>query len=56
MMIHITVADDIIPDPNGRVEELTWHPKRGLWGTKGRESDYPEYAIFGNYEHQPYLD
>ena len=51
-----TVADDIIPDPNGRVEELTWHPKRGLWGTKGRESDYPEYAIFGNYEHQPYLD
>jgi len=51
-----TVADDIIPDLNGRVEELTWHPKRGLWGTKGRETDYPEYAIIGEWKHFPYMN
>ena len=51
-----TVADRIEEDPEGRIEELTWHPKRGLWGTKGREADYPQYAIMGEWMHQPYLD
>lgn len=51
-----TIAESIEEDPNGLVEELTWHPKRGMWGTKGRDSDYPQYAIFGKWEHQPYLD
>lgn len=51
-----TVAESIIPDPNGRIEYLTWHSKKGLWGTKGSDKDYPQYAIFGKYEHQPYLD
>lgn len=51
-----TVAESIEEDPTGRTEELTWHPRRGMWGTKGRESDYPEFAVFGNWEHQPYLD
>ena len=32
-----TMADDIREDKNGRIEELTWHPKRGMWGTKGRD-------------------
>lgn len=51
-----TVAESIEPDPTGRIEELTWHSHRGMWGTKGRDSDYPEYAVFGEYMHQPYLD
>lgn len=51
-----TVAEAIKPDPQGRIEELTWHSRRGLWGTKGRDEDYPAYAIFGEYKHQPYLN
>lgn len=51
-----TVAESIEPDPAGRIEELTWHGRKGMWGTKGKDSDYPEYAIFGEYRHQPYLD
>lgn len=51
-----TVAEFIVPDPTGRIQELVWHSKRGLWGTPGPDSSYPEYAIIGKYEHQPYLD
>lgn len=51
-----TVAESIEEDPEGRIEELTWHGRKGLWGTPGPDSEYPEYAIFGKYEHQPYLD
>lgn len=51
-----TVAESIEPDPNGRTEKLTWHAKRSMWGTLGADSSYPEYAVFGKYEHQPYLD
>ena len=51
-----TVAEIIEEDPNGNIEELTWHAKRGLWGTKGADKDYPEYAFFGKWEHFPYLD
>lgn len=51
-----TLPDKIVEDKNGRIEELTWHPKRKMWGTKGREEDYPQYAVFGSWEFQPYLD
>lgn len=51
-----TVAENILPDPNGRIEILTWHSKRGMWGTEGPDSNYPQYAIFGKYMHSPYLD
>lgn len=52
-----TVAESIEPDPNGRIEELTYHKKRDLFGTKGADKDYPEYLILGHgYQHQPYLD
>lgn len=51
-----TVAESIEPNPEGRIELLTWHPKRQMFGTKGPDSSYPEYAVFGKYEHQPYLD
>lgn len=51
-----TVAESIAPDPEGEIIELTWHKKRNLWGTLGTDSDYPRYAIIGEYKHQPYLD
>lgn len=56
VFFYDTVAESIEPDPEGRIEELTWHSKKGMWGTPGPDSSYPEYAIFGKYEHQPYLD
>ena len=52
-----TLPDEIVEDKNGRIEELTWHTKRMMWGTKGREADYPQFAIFTKeYEFQPYLN
>jgi hypothetical protein len=51
-----TIAESIEPDTNGRIEQLYWHPKRSMWGTKGPDSSYPQYAVFGEYKHQPYLD
>lgn len=52
-----TVAESIEADPNGRIETLTWHARKGMWGSKGvRDAEYPEYAIFGKWMHQPYLD
>lgn len=51
-----TLPDGIEKDPNGTIEQLTWHSKRGMWGTPGRESDYPSFAIFGEWVYQPYLD
>lgn len=56
VFFYDTVAERIEADPHGSKEELTWHSRKGMWGTKGRDRDYPEYAIFGKWEHQPYLD
>ena len=56
VFFYDTIAESIEEDPNGRIETLTWHSKRWMWGTKGKDSDYPAYAIFGKYEHFPYLD
>lgn len=56
VFFYDTVAESIQEDPYGRKEELTWHGRKGMWGTKGRDSDYPEYAIFGEWLHCPYLD
>ena len=56
VFFYDTVAESIEEDKNGRIEELTWHPHRGMWGTPGPESSYPEYAIFGEWKHYPYLD
>jgi len=56
VFFYDTVAETIEPDPFGRIETLTWHAKRGMWGTEGPDSNYPEYAVFGEYKHQPYLD
>lgn len=52
-----TVAESIEPDTEGMIEELTFHKKKGLYGTPGPDSSYPEYLILGEgYQHQPYLD
>lgn len=51
-----TVAEKIEEDESGQIEELTWHPRKERWGTKGRVSDYPYYAYFGEWKHQPYLN
>jgi len=52
-----TVAESIEPDTEGRIEELTFHKKKGLYGTPGPDSSYPEYLILGEgYQHQPYLN
>lgn len=57
VFFYDTVAESIEPDPHGQTEELTWHGKRSKWGTKGNDSDYPEYLILGEgYKHQPYLN
>ena len=57
LFFYDTVAETILPNPAGRIEVLTWHPKRGMWGSKGlKETDYPFYAVFGKYEHYPYLN
>lgn len=56
VFFYDTVAETIKPDPTGQIEELTWHAKREMWGTKGPDSNYPQYAIFGEYMHSPYLD
>lgn len=51
-----TLPESIEHDPNGHLEELSWHSKRNMWGTKGKDSDYPDYAVFGNWDFQPYLN
>lgn len=51
-----TLPDGIEADPCGVKETLYWKPTKEMWGTKGRVSDYPQYAIFGNWEYQPYLN
>lgn len=56
VFFYDTVAESIEEDPNGHIEELTWHGKKGMWGTKGPDSSYPQYAIFGEWKHQPYLN
>lgn len=56
VFFYDTVAEKIEPDPHGDIVKLVWHKDREMWGTPGKRSDYPKYAIFGKYMHQPYLD
>lgn len=51
-----TLADDIVPDPQGEVMELSWAPKKKKWQIDKYKSGYPEYACFGKYEYAPYLN
>lgn len=58
VFFYDTVAENIEPDSNGRIEELSWHGRKGYWGSAGRkDSDYPQYLITAEgYQHQPYLN
>ena len=57
VFFYDTVAESIEPDPCGQIEELSWHPKRELWGQAGADTSYPSYLIIGEgYKHYPYLD
>ena len=56
VFFYDTIAEIIEEDTNGAIEELTWHSRKGLWGTAGPDSSYPLYAIIGEWKHFPYLD
>lgn len=43
-------------DKEGDIIELTYHNRKGRWGTEGRDRDYPYYAFFGSWEYFPYLN
>lgn len=56
VFFYDTVAESIEPDPKGEILELNWSPKHQTWQIDRYNTGYPEYAKFGSYEHQPYLD
>lgn len=56
VQFYDTLAESIEPDPYGQIKVLTYHKKRNLFGTKGPDANYPQYAFFGKYEYQPYLN
>lgn len=56
VQFYDTLAESIEPDSQGQIKVLTYHKKRNLFGTKGSDADYPQYAIFGEYKYQPYLN
>ena len=45
-----TVADEIVPNPTGETEWLSWAPSRKLWVLDRK------FAVFGEYKHEPYTD
>lgn len=55
-----TIADEIREDPNGRTLQLRFaNAKRykEKWVERGvSTADYPLTAVFGRWEHQPYLN
>ena len=50
-----TIADDIVENPEGRKVKLRWSEKKHRWQESPADS-YPLVAVFGKWEHQPYLD
>ena len=52
-----TLPDSIEDDPSGKIVDLRWAPKRGVWqdASEGKNS-YPEIAFFGEWDFYPYLD
>ena len=46
-----TIADDIQEDPNGRIVKLHYSRQRGVW-----QLDEYTKAVFGRWDHYPYLD
>ena len=57
VFFYDTLAESILPDPNGEIIELKWSDKKERWEYKRSKDDsYPQFAVFGKYEYQPYLD
>jgi hypothetical protein len=50
-----TLPDEIKADPNGDTMILRWNEKRQAW-CEYPLRDYPQFAVFGKWEYQPYLD
>lgn len=51
-----TLADDIIPNPKGDILRLNWSSKYGRWQVDRYKTGYPQIAVFGSYQFQPYLN
>lgn len=50
-----TLPDDIVEDPNGRIKKMRWSEKKHRW-QESPAGSYPEVAVFGEWDYQPYLN
>ncbi len=50
-----TIADEIREDPTGSVTKLRWSEKKQRW-QESPAGSYPQVAVWGRWEHQPYLN
>ena len=50
-----TLADDIVDDPNGRRMTMRWSEKKQRW-QESPAGSYPQVAVFGAWDFQPYLN
>lgn len=51
-----TLADRIEEDLDGDIRQLNWAPKKQRWQIDEYKTGYPEIAVFGSWQYQPYLD
>ena len=52
-----SLPTEILPDPDGQIVKLRWSAKRNRWQYNTADhAGYPEYAYFGEYEYQGYLN
>ena len=51
-----TVAESIEEDPHGKVKTLVWSNKYELWRDSEDSSKNTNFAHFGEWKHQPYLN
>ena len=52
-----TLPDEIKANPNGRILELSWAPKKERWQIDKHKTGYPSIAFFGEgWQYYPYLD
>lgn len=54
-MYYDTIADEIREDPTGSTLTLRWSEKKQRW-QESPAGSYPQVAVFGAWEHQPYLN
>jgi len=50
-----TLPTRIFEDPNGRTKKFRWSEKKQRWQESPCGS-YPEVAVFGRWDYQPYLN